>query len=191
MGQLMALAIGLPLLITGGDFILLWMGGEFSSCEILLQILTIPFFFVLPALGFSSFLYAIDKHGLYAKITVTEAIVNLALSLLLVSLLGLPGVALGTLLPGILFRGILLPLKATALADMTIMEYLQAGYLRFLGLAAIHAGILLVLKLVIGAQSWGAFVLNNAIGLTLFCLLTYTFWLESEDKAYIRRRLGI
>lgn len=190
LGQITALAIGIPLMVTGGDFIVLWMGASFASCKPILQALTFPFFFVLPALGFSSLLYAIDRHGLYARIAVAEAIVNLPLSFALVGYLGLPGVALGTLIPAVLFRGVVLPATSVCHAGIALLEYVNAGFIRFLPLALIHTVLLIVLREWIGAESWLAFIVNNAIGLVVFSFLTYRFWLDDSDRAYIWRRLG-
>ncbi len=191
LGQVMALAVGLPLLITGGDFIELWMGEEFSQCKVILQLLTIPFFFILPSLGFSSLLYATDRQALYAKIAVSEACANLLLSIIFVHFFGLSGVALGTLVPALLFRGFLLPRFSLMLVHMSFQEFLKTAYLRYTGIAFFHLLVLLSLQVFIGAENWFSFILNNGIGLIIFLTVTYLFGVDEEDRDYLKRRLGL
>jgi O-antigen/teichoic acid export membrane protein len=191
LGQILALALGLPLLVTGGDFVQLWMGAEFVDCGSVLLILTIPFFAVLPAQGFISLLFAIDRHALYARLSVVEAVTNLVLSIVLAWMYGIVGVALGTLIPGVVFRGILLPLLSIRFVGISPAEYFRDAGGRFLFLAALHGGVLLSLRATIGASSWGSFVLNNGLGVIIFVAVTYRFWIGEDDRAYIRRRLGM
>lgn len=188
--QLLSLGLGIPLLVTGAEFLKLWMGAEFAESGIILQILIVPFFMTVPALAFSNYLLALNKHRVAASIQLAEAVINLLLSLLLVTKFGIAGVAVGTVIPALIFSGMMMPLKVSQLCRISLGTYLSHAFLQPMPLAVFQALSLFALKKWIGADSWGAFLLNNCVGFLLFSVVAYYFFFHEEDKAYIKRRLG-
>ena len=189
--QLISLAAGAPILVTGGDFIRLWMGQGFEESNTLLKILIIPFFATLPGLIFSSYLLAAAKHKLAARIQVAEAAANVILSVFFAAKLGLCGVALGTLIPSLVFSGFYLPFKACRVVEIKFTDYLQAAFVKALPLAIFQFALLWILKHTIGAGSWPQFVVNNLVGFALFSAAGFYLHLAAEDRAYVLRRLGL
>lgn len=187
---LLALAVGGPLLVFGGDFLLLWMGESFSESIPVLILLTLPFFITLPTMVFNYYLYATNKHRLNARILALEAGSNLILSIAFVQHLGLTGIALGTFFPAILCRGIILPLEATKNSVVSLGEYLHSSFISCLPLTLAHFGVLFALHKSIGAASWEAFFLSNGLALSLFLALVWCFYLGADEKAYAKRRLS-
>jgi O-antigen/teichoic acid export membrane protein len=188
-GEILAIAIGAPLLITGGDFIRLWMGSEFEDSIPILALLTIPLFFTTPAVAFGNYLHAINRHRVYARLLLAEAACNLVLSVILVQRLGIVGVAIGTLIPSILFRAILVPWRVARIASLRISEYVHHAFVSCVPLALLHLALLGALKYGIGAHTWPRFAINNAIGLLVFGSLVFVFYLGRDDREYIARRL--
>ncbi len=93
----LALPIGITLLFRGRTFISLWMGPQYSQISgTILQILMISLYFSVADSTAGSIMMAIDKHKPVARWAVLEAVLNLGLTLFLVRIIGIYGVALGT-----------------------------------------------------------------------------------------------
>lgn len=100
---------GFGLIAGGRVFIERWMGAEYIDSYPILVVLSIAMFLDLWQSTSVNALYATMHQKTYAKINVSEATVNLLLSLLLGARLGMLGVALGTLIPSIVVRGFVQP----------------------------------------------------------------------------------
>lgn len=188
---LLALAIGSPLIVTGGDFLRLWMGPAFPESTNILVLLTLPYYLTLPSMVFTYYLYATNRHALNARIMALEATLNLIFSLVLVRTYGLSGIALGTLIPAVFCRGVLVPVRATQLGVATLSEYVRASFTSCLPLAAAHLGLLLCLRFWIGAESWLTFTTCNIVAFAGLLGATWIFYLGPLEKGYLMRRLGL
>lgn len=177
-------------MVYGGDFLILWMGETFQASIPILMLLTLPFFLTLPTLVFNYYLYAINKHKLNARILALEASTNIILSIILVQKFGLPGIALGTLIPAVIFRGLILPIQATKNTTVTLADYVHSSFTSCLPLAFAHFAVLYSLRNYIGAKTWLTFFLSNAVALSLFLLLVWIFYIGTEERSYLRRRFS-
>jgi len=93
----LVLPIAIALIFRGRTFISIWMGPQYGLVsERVLQILMISLFFSMADGTAGSIMMAIDKHKAVARWSVYEAILNLALSIVLAKTIGLYGVAWGT-----------------------------------------------------------------------------------------------
>lgn len=124
------LAIGAYAL--GADFLGLWVGEEIASSAnnflgVLIAFLVLPLFNPMA----SRYLTAIDKHGFLAKWLPIVALANLGLSILLIYPLGILGVALGSLLPALIFQPILLGICCKNLGFSPVV-YLRTALLPWL-----------------------------------------------------------
>ena len=76
-------------------------------------------------------LYASLHQKAYAALNISEAVVNLVLSLLLARPFGMLGVAVGTLIPSIIFRGIIQPIVIERVLHISVrataLVYLRTG----------------------------------------------------------------
>jgi O-antigen/teichoic acid export membrane protein len=88
----------------GASFISMWIGSDYGT-EAANIIFLLVIFTVLPLLNpfGSRYLTAIGRHGIFAKWGIVSAIINLLASCLLVNYMGIVGVAVGSLIPGIIF----------------------------------------------------------------------------------------
>jgi O-antigen/teichoic acid export membrane protein len=103
LGTRLSLAAAVPLaggmLLLAGPLITTWVGTDFSGSVIVLQLLS---FIVIVRVGnatASTLLKGSGSHKLIAATNMSAAVANVALSIALVHPLGLPGVAMGTLIP--------------------------------------------------------------------------------------------
>ncbi len=125
------------LIIFGRPLIHLWVGPKFTEAAPALYVLVGALAFEMAQNPGINVLYALDRIRLLAGVLMIEAILNLALSLLLVRPLGIVGVALGTAIPCVVLKLSVLPYLVTRAASVPVWRY----YLRIL-LPALIAGVI-------------------------------------------------
>jgi O-antigen/teichoic acid export membrane protein len=97
------------LICWGKIFIVRWVGAEYSDAYPVLVVLTVAMFVDLWHYTAVNGLYATMHQKAYAKINISEAILNAILSVLLARRMGMLGIAIGTLIPSLLIRGLIQP----------------------------------------------------------------------------------
>lgn len=122
--SILAFFLGGIIIIVGKPFIYRWMGEKYMDAYPILVILTFAMIFEIVLNPAKSILYATAKHRYYALINTSEGIVNLGLSLTLIKFWGINGVALGTLIPLVVFKIVLIPNFTCKLIGLPIREYL-------------------------------------------------------------------
>src|SRR5690606_22501459 len=166
-GCVLILAIGAVGL--GEPFLYLWVGEDIASSAAPI-ILILVAFTVTPLINpyCSRYLTAIDRHGIFAKWSPVVALANLLLSLILISPLGIYGVALGSLIPALIFQPFLLNYCCRHLG-MKVSEYLKGAIMPMLLPAVLMAIILVVVRLNYVIDSY-RMLLSVATGASLvFC----------------------
>jgi len=135
-GTKMSLLIGVPIgivyLIMGKEFISLWMGNQYGeNGKIVLVILTISAVSAIWMHVINSALYGIGRHHIIAYLRITEAGLNIILSLMFLKIwgLGIEGVALGTAISHILVMFFILPVIVCRNLEISIVKYLKDGVL--------------------------------------------------------------
>lgn len=134
-GMKINIIIGLPVtlvfVVLGRHFIALWMGQEFAApAAQVLTILAITAILSSPQFLISSVLYGLSRHRIIAVLRIIEGVVNLGLSIVLVQLIGLPGVALGTAIPSIIIVMFVLPVLSRRAIGIDLTRFYIEGYLR-------------------------------------------------------------
>ncbi len=128
---LVTLPVAAVFVLLGDRFIGLWMGPEFAKpAGEVLAILAATSVLAAPQWVFSSVLYGISRHRIIAVMRIIEAVMNLTLSIVLVQIIGLPGVALGTAIPSVLLVVVVLPLVAGRVIGLDLSRYYIDVYLR-------------------------------------------------------------
>lgn len=165
------LVLGVGVFALGEEFLRLWVGDDIANSYLDIRVYLVAFT-VLPMLNpyANRYLTAIDKHGVYAKWQPIVALANLVLSIALIGPMGIAGVALGSLIPGLIFqpyllwyccqqleislfkyvRTVLLPLSIPLLAMYFTVAFGEAriqvsNYLELLGLGAVASGVFILL----------------------------------------------
>jgi O-antigen/teichoic acid export membrane protein len=91
------LAVALPLIVLGGSILSLWVGSQFSKYGDIVAILAISAVFDLVAWPAAAVLQGVERHSPLAWMALGDGIANLILSIALVGVFGLVGVAAATL----------------------------------------------------------------------------------------------
>jgi O-antigen/teichoic acid export membrane protein len=118
------------LVIFGAGLLEAWVGERYVSSAVLITILAVPTFASLPQSTAWAVLYGISKHRVPTVLNLLNAAANLGLSILWVKPFGLVGVALGTALPLMLFGGLLTPLYACRVLELSPWRYAWEGVVR-------------------------------------------------------------
>jgi O-antigen/teichoic acid export membrane protein len=141
-----ATAITCLLLLYGRQFIEDWMGKSYLDAYWVLFFLVSAAFFEVSQFPSMSYLYGVSRHRFLAYITLVEAALNVALSLYLVRIIGIAGVALGTTIPCLAIRLFVQPVYVCRHVGISLMHY----YLALFGRAffATALGVLLPWALV-------------------------------------------
>ena len=133
------------LIVFGRHLIHLWVGTKFTDAAPVLYVLVGALAFEMAQNPGINVLYAVDRIRILAGLWLVEAIFNVSLSLLLVGPFGIIGVALGTAIPCVISKLLVLPYLVTRVASVPITKY----YLTIL-LPALLAGALVLLVALFG-----------------------------------------
>ncbi|HZY71718.1 MAG TPA: oligosaccharide flippase family protein [Edaphobacter sp.] len=126
-----AMPISVALALRGKTFITLWMGPQYSEISgTVLQILIISQFFGIANGTAGSIMMAIDKHKPVAMWAVVEAILNLSLSIILVKIIGIYGVAWGTSLAMGIVHLTFWPRYVRKILEVPIKRFIWVGWIK-------------------------------------------------------------
>lgn len=128
-GTMLCTFIGLSLIFYGKPFIARWMGPGFEDAYYVMVILCTSSTLTLISSPGIQLLYGLSKHATFAGIVVTEGIINVLLSILLVKSYGIYGVALGTAIEAIVFKIFILPIYICKVAKVSIHDYITNAML--------------------------------------------------------------
>jgi O-antigen/teichoic acid export membrane protein len=113
------------------DFIVRWMGSSFTDAYPVVVLLSLAVFLESSQSVSMNALYASLHQKAYSLLNISEAILNLGLSIWLVHPFGIAGAALGTLIPSVIFRGFVHPIVVQRVLHIGIREtatvYLRTG----------------------------------------------------------------
>jgi O-antigen/teichoic acid export membrane protein len=108
----------------GETFIALWMGPQFAApAAAVLRILLISNFLMAGHSVSGNITFGLGKHKVFALWRVGEAAANLVMSLILVRIMGINGVAWGTTIPSLFIHVLFWPMFITRLVGMPLSEY--------------------------------------------------------------------
>lgn len=134
-GSRAAMLLGLPIAIgfflLGKLFIGLWMGPEYAEpAGQVLVVLAIGHLIGLPYYSISGVLYGLGRHHVVAYSRIFEGVVNLAMSVVLVQIYGVVGVAIGTIVPHIIVVAAILPAVLRRWVPIDLRDYYVSTYFR-------------------------------------------------------------
>lgn len=182
---------GLFLIVLGPRFIGWWIAPSFEGpAGEVLQILVVSGLVFLPVRGVAlPILMGVGKPGLPAISFLAAGLLNLGLSVLLVRPLGLPGVALGTAIPSVLFALVVLVLACREL-QIPLMGYVRYVVPRpVLGAFPVLA-LLLWFKLGIEVQSFFGLAGAGVTMVLLFAVIWVFFVYRNDPYLDLRGRLA-
>jgi len=173
------------LLFLGKSFLCLWMGTEFiSSYPILVLLLfaEIANSMFFPA---SNIILGMHKHKYLAFIRVVEAILNLILSVILIQIFGIIGVAVGTLFPSLILNFFfVLPYTVRVIrisAKVFFLTTLRDPLIAF----CLSSLLGFILSYIFDPQSWPLFISLGLVFFLIYGVIVYFFALSSIEKGYL------
>ncbi|AQT61424.1 oligosaccharide flippase family protein [Cellvibrio sp. PSBB023] len=181
----MSLIMLIGAVMMGGEFLHLWVGNQIaSSAENLIYIISA--FTVLPLLNplSSRYLTAIDKHLFLAKWQPVVALSNLILSLILVYPMGIFGVALGSLIPALIFQPILLYVCCTHL-NIPLSKYVFHVFVPWMIPAIGMIGLIFYLQNIFVIDSFKTFLLIALSGSLMFIVLAICFSFNTKERVQL------
>jgi len=114
------------IIMLGRPFILRWMGSAFADSVPVLGLLALAVLFEIVSNPGKNVLYAIASHRFLAVVNCMEGVVNLLLSVFLISRHGILGVAVGTAVPLVITRGLLVPRYICGALGIPWRDYCRA-----------------------------------------------------------------
>ncbi len=173
MGTRYSLLISTPIIVSlyfyGGSFISVWMGpaiGERSQW--VLRLLLIGFGLAMSQLIAHGILKGTSKHKVLAYILIIEAMLNLAMSVVLARPYGIEGVAFGTMIPLILAT-LAIVLYTCRLLRLNIWTYLSRAYSG--AVAGLLASLVVVHFITFKTDSYSTvFFASSLVAIAFLCL---------------------
>jgi O-antigen/teichoic acid export membrane protein len=191
---LIALPVATVFFIMGRTFIGLWMGPGYSGSATILTVLTIAMlahFMEMPA---HTVLLGLCKHRVVALFTLVQALANLGLSICLVRRIGLMGVALGTLIPMVIFTIASLIVYFRFFLKLSLGDYLKRSCALPILIQAPFLLTLLLLAKYYPPQSLLSFFSEIFVALIPYGALALVVCIsQSERRAFLRvaERFGL
>lgn len=186
--------IGLPVcvgfIILGERFIALWMGPALApESGRVLAVLAVGYLIGLPYRTISAVLYGLGKHQNLAYSRIVEGLVNLAISVALVSQVGVVGVAIGTAIPHALIVAGYLPLLLPRLMPLDLRDYFVWSYVRPLIAVVPFAGLCWVIEHYLAPANLIVFMASVIAALTSYAVPAWFFVLDKNERARAARVL--
>jgi O-antigen/teichoic acid export membrane protein len=172
-GSKMLLMLALPLGLLAGfwaeDFFRLWLGakGDASlpgTAASLFRLLLVGAVFNAAQRVSYQILLGTLRVRLLAVLFAGEALANAALTVCLIPWLGAYGVAVGFIVPALVFQGIVHPWVNNQIVGISWRTYLGAVWLRPLGVAVVLAGVFVGIRLSYPVNAWSQLLIQGALG---------------------------
>lgn len=116
-------------IIFGKQFLLWYLGPDvaarFMPAVAIIWILSSSYAFAIAQNPCIGLMYALNKHRYYAVATMAEAIANVVLSIILVFKYGIVGVALGTMIPMLIIKILIMPVYMSKILKISIWQYIR------------------------------------------------------------------
>ncbi|MBN1917616.1 MAG: oligosaccharide flippase family protein [Verrucomicrobia bacterium] len=188
-------ALYIVYLTWGGEFIRLWLPGlspaQAAGSYCCLLILVGAAFLTTPLGPGISIMYGIARHQPFARLGVIVAVANVGLSIALAFPLGIYGVAIGTVTPLFLIRGLYMYRYLPRIVEMSPWHYLVGVWGQPLLALAPLAAVLIGLRFVLEFTSLWWLMGFLAITGSAYVLWVYLVVLRHEEKQLIHDAVGL
>jgi O-antigen/teichoic acid export membrane protein len=181
---LFSLPLSIILFFWGGAFIRLWVGEEFTYSQIILRILLVGHVLSFTQGIGGEILLGVGRHRAFAMLSLIGAIINIALSIILIGPLGLSGVAWGTTIPLAL-----LSLGYVPAATLKLVGGRPAEFMRLVigpAVLAVLAPAVLVILTAHLIDGYWRFAILIVLAVSLYIPGAYFLGLTATEKATLR-----
>ncbi len=178
------------LFTIGKPFIGLWMGERYiASAFPVLVLLTIPLLVAPMQVTCNQILYGMNRHQTYAFLAISEAVLNLGISIYLAHRIGLLGVALGTLVPCLPIEGIALPLYTARVLGLPAGKLYREAILEPIAASLPCALFFWAAARWSLVHNWAEFVGVVLVGVAIFAGCAVLLLMQGEDHELVTKRL--
>ena len=177
------------IIIVGRSFIMRWMGEHYLDAYPVLVVLMIAMIIQAIYNPSNNVLFAISKHRYLAIVDIAEGVINLGLSIILINYYGIMGVALGTAIPLIISRLIILPLYVCQCVELPVKKYFfnisstVLYTITYLGL------FYLLTKNMLNIPQYSTIIIVSVTALPLYILSILYVSFNKSERALIRSML--
>jgi O-antigen/teichoic acid export membrane protein len=164
MTMFLAVPLLVGLMVFGEEFIALWMGPGYTRSAEVLLLLTISQFAALATRPCTSVLSGLGHVKFIAALLIGEGALNLLASLffVLVTHLGIHGVALGTVVSMLITNSLVQPAYVCRKIGMLLGRFTRETFLRWIAAGVVFAAVCVLARMVIPPAGWGRFALKVA-----------------------------
>lgn len=190
-----ALLVGLPICIgfvtLGERFVSVWMGEAHAAMAgRVMTVLSAGYIVGLPYYTISGVLYGLGEHRLVAILRVVEGAINLVLSVTLVNVIGLVGVAFGTAIPHVIMVGWILPRALPRIFPVNLREYYVAVYGRTLIASVPFVLACWLVRTVVQPAGLPSFFFWGSLTLLAYIPPAWLIALSGEERAQLLRAIA-
>ncbi len=178
--------IGFGLIAWGKPFIARWMGPSYLDGYPVLVALVLGCVFTSsqgPSVGL---LYGTSRHKFLALVNSIEGVTNLALSIILVRMMGIVGVALGTLIPMTASKLIVQPFYVCRVSHIPYVEYLRRCG-RTVAVVLLSLAIPFLLAEMLAAPDYKILVVLAVLSFTFYAASLWLFEFNSREKEVLKK----
>lgn len=188
---LLALPPAVVFWVLGEKFIHLWVGPQYAAdAAQLLGILTLGILAHLGEMTVTTVLVGTGRAPVVARWVIAQALVNLALSLILIRTYGLLGVALGTTISMIVFALVSIPVYLHFHLRISPRAFLQSALVGPLWAQIPFVGALFLLRALVPMNSLAAFFGAVLLVVPLYGATVFAWCLSSTERASVAAKLG-
>jgi len=188
---LIVLPVAASFLIRGETFLALWMGPEIAArSAIILAVLAV---ILWHGTGRSAVINALTGLGLQKiliPVFVVEAVANVALSVALVPLLGILGVAVGTLIPSLIISLVVMPRYLQKATGIDLVDYYRWTVVRPTLAGVPFALASLALEAGSSPDNLAIFFLQIMLILPLMPAAAWFICFNQEEKRFLGNKLA-
>jgi O-antigen/teichoic acid export membrane protein len=182
---ILSFLLAIPAIVFADVFIGWWMGNGYGESALVLQILLIGLLFNALNLVGTNIFIGMGRIGVYTKIRISSAFLNLLLSVILLQLFGIIGVAMGTTFQFILTEIFLLRHFLSEL-KITNKKFIDRCILSTIPYALFAGLLLLIYKWYlwwfIDSRPLVAMVLAGVIYMIMFSGSVFVFGFSKEER---------
>lgn len=181
-----AVAFSIICLVLGRDAIVAWVGTDFVDAAPVLVILMMATAIGTIETTTASVLAMTGYHRPAARAAGLSAVLNVVVSLLLVQVLGLAGVALGTLVATIAIDAYLVPHLACRAYDIPVRTFVHRVLYAAVLPGILELGFLMGLKLWLQPTSLAVLGLIAVSGLAVYAIAFWMYGLTRDERVLLR-----
>jgi O-antigen/teichoic acid export membrane protein len=182
-----AVGMAVAALALGREGLVAWVGPGYGDAAGVLSILMMSVAMLVPQMVASGVFSMTGQHRLTAWAAFLSMTVNVAASLILAWWIGLPGVALGTLIATVLVDVLVVVWLVRRAYGIGYIEYLRAVFVPAAIPAPIAYAAIVGMKILVPADNLGVVLTEAVIGCLLYALVFMALGIGRQERASLRK----